>query len=84
MNKLPQQELKNCLGQPNSGILGVSSTNKKASRASPPMLYWLVSNPQPRRYILVCNTAVWLVLKDLFLFGCDALFSLSVSLCSRL
>lgn len=38
-NKLSRQALENCLGQPSFGILSVSSPNKKASRASPPMLY---------------------------------------------
>lgn len=38
-NKLSRQALEKCLGQPNSGILSVSSPNKKVTGASPPMLY---------------------------------------------
>lgn len=38
-NKVSQQELENCLGQPNSGILRVSSPNKNASGARSPVLY---------------------------------------------
>lgn len=71
-NKLSQQELENCLGQPNSGTLSASSPNKKASRASPPMLYntgWPQAHNQG-----ACNTAVWFMLKNSFLFGYDALF----------